>query len=153
MIYSFQLERLNTVEKEKLSLEEKVERLQLDLRREKVNVETLHSEKKTIDAKLQKLSTQQETDKNFELSELKMKLSLLESIEKEKGKFEKDVEKKNLEVKSLKVDIEELNVKNKQLETLNNSLEKDKQLSENQLITLKTEKSSLDEQVRQMMTL
>ncbi|XP_012946733.1 citron Rho-interacting kinase isoform X2 [Aplysia californica] len=144
------VERLTAMEKEKLNLEEKIEKLQMDLRREKVNIETLTSEKAALDSKMKQLSCKQESDKNSEVSQLKMKVTLLETVEKEKERLEHEVAKRREEATTSKRDVERLEKDKSKVEREKDTLEKEKRSAENQLETLKKEKSSLDEQVAKL---
>lgn len=120
---SFQLEQLHTLEKSKLNLEEKLDRLQLDLRKEKLTVESLTAERKILETKLAQLANNKTNDSNEEFVQLKLKVSLLDAVEKERHTLENELSV----LKQEKSDVE------KQMCAL-----------ENELCVVKQEKSDLE---------
>lgn len=82
---------MSCLEKDKLNLEEKVEKLELEKRREKVSITSLTAEKQELETKLKQLEDQKTVDSTQELAQLKVKAALLEMSEKEKAKIEKEL--------------------------------------------------------------
>lgn len=108
------------MEKEKLSLEEKLDKLQLDLRKEKVTNESLMSDKKSLEVKLADAQSKVATDSSEDIAQLKMKVVLMEAMEKERCTLEK-------ELKLVKKDKEDADASRLELEKELNRVKKDKE--------------------------
>lgn len=85
------VEKLSYLEKDKLNLEEKLDKLKMELRREKTTQESLAAEKKVLELKLKTLDEKQKSCQDEELVKLKVKVALLDTVEKEKLRLEREL--------------------------------------------------------------
>ncbi|KAH9502428.1 hypothetical protein Btru_075657, partial [Bulinus truncatus] len=165
------VERLSSLEKDKLNLEEKLEKLEMNLRKEKIIIESLTVEKKELDLKVKSLQDQKLSGSTEEIAQLKIKVALLETTDKEKARLEREMATLKVEKEAIeqmrdkeKVLIEKLKeekvtaekqkdkaqVEKSNLEKQRDSLQKEKNSVEKVLEELKKEKQASEESVKKL---